>query len=125
MSSAQLRKRWVDVTRKPVPRISPTMMRLALAWELQARVHGGHSRRALQRLDQLAAAKTVTTMVKPGMRFVREWKGKLHVVNVGDDGVVHWDGREWKSLSEVARSITGTRWSGPAFFGLKQRRTAA
>lgn len=125
LSSAQLRARWAKVTRKTLPRISPSMLRLALAWELQARAHGGHSRRTLQRLDQLAAAKTVTTSVKPGMRLVREWNGALHVVTVGDDQVIRWNDKEWKSLSEVARAITGTRWSGPAFFGLKQKRRAA
>ena len=59
------------------------------------------------------------------MRLVREWNGKAHVVTVeqGDGGceVIRWDGREWCSLSEVARAITGTRWSGPTFFGLKRK----
>ena len=58
------------------------------------------------------------------MRLVREWGGKVHVVLVGEDQVIRWDGREWKSLSEVARAITGTRWSGPAFFGLKKKLAA-
>jgi hypothetical protein len=58
------------------------------------------------------------------MRLVREWQGVAHVVVVGDDGVIRWDGRDWRSLSEVARAITGTRWSGPAFFGLKTRAAA-
>jgi hypothetical protein len=65
---------------------------------------------------------------------VREWKGHLHTVTIDAEQQVHWNGRQWNSLSEVARAITGTRWSGPAFFGLKrrpasqtarQRRTAA
>jgi hypothetical protein len=46
------------------------------------------------------------------------------VVAVGEDGVIRWDEREWRSLSEVARAITGTRWSGPAFFGLKRKLAA-
>jgi hypothetical protein len=56
------------------------------------------------------------------MRLVRGWSGVLHVVQIGEDGVIRWNEREWKSLSEVARTITGTGWSGPAFFGLKTRR---
>ena len=56
-----------------------------------------------------------------GMRLVREWEGKLHVVTIDDTRVIHWNNRQWNSLSEVARAITGTRWSGPAFFGLKKR----
>ena len=55
------------------------------------------------------------------MQLVREWNGTVHIVVVGEDNVIRWNGREWRSLSEVARAITGTRWSGPAFFGLKRR----
>jgi len=58
------------------------------------------------------------------MRLVREWNGKAHVVMVGDDKVIRWNGQEWRSLSEVAKAITGTHWSGPAFFGLKKRAAA-
>jgi len=125
MSPAQLREHWSAVTGKPVPQVSPKLLRLALAWELQARVRGGLPRRTSQKLAQLAGAKTVTRDVRPGMRLVREWGGRLHVVTVSEDGVICWNGREWQSLSEVAREITGTRWSGPAFFGLKSRKVAA
>ena len=58
------------------------------------------------------------------MRLVREWGGKAHVVTIGEDKVIRWNEREWQSLSEVAREITGTRWSGPAFFGLKRKLAA-
>jgi hypothetical protein len=125
MSSAQLRRKWADLTGRPVPRVSPSVLRLALAWELQAKVHGGLSRRVQQKLDQLQAAKTETRALQPGMRLVREWNGALHVVTIGDDGAIDWNGRSCASLSQIAREITGTRWSGPAFFGLKQKRKAA
>jgi len=59
------------------------------------------------------------------MRLVREWSGTINIVTVGEDKIIRWNERDWKSLSEVARAITGTRWSGPAFFGLKQKRQAA
>ena len=124
LSSVSLRERWVRLTARPVPRISPAMLRLALAWEIQARAYGGLSRETRRTLDQLAAAKTRTSPVTPGMRLVREWAGKVHVVIVGDDGVIRWNERDWGSLSEVARAITGTRWSGPAFFGLKRKLAA-
>ena len=120
MSSAQLRERWCVLTGTALPRISPAMLRLALAWEIQARCLGGLSRAAVRTLDQLESGKTRTAPASPGMRLVREWRGKVHVVMVGDDQVISWDGRSWRSLSEVARAITGTRWSGPAFFGLKK-----
>jgi hypothetical protein len=121
---AQLREKWAALTGRPVPRVSPRLLRLALAWELQARVHRGLSRKTSQKLAQLAAAKTVTREAQPGMRLVREWNGKLHIVTIGEDKVIRWNDTEWKSLSEVARAITGTRWSGPAFFGLKTRKAA-
>ena len=54
----------------------------------------------------------------PGTRLVREWQGTTHVVEVGPDGVF-WQGQRRSSLSAIAREITGTRWSGPRFFGLK------
>lgn len=121
MTSPALKEAWVRLTRSPLPRISPKMLRLALAWELQARAYGGLSRETTRKLDQLAMGKTKTSAVSPGMRLVREWNGKVHVVMVGDDKVIRWNEREWRSLSEVARAITGTHWSGPAFFGLKKK----
>ena len=121
LSSAALRERWSALVGGPVPRISPKLLRLALAWEIQARAHGGLSRATTRTLDQLAAARTRTTSARPGMRLVREWQGRVHVVTVGEDQVVRWEERPYRSLSEVARAITGTRWSGPAFFGLQKK----
>lgn len=104
-----------------MPRVSPKMLRLALAWELQATANGGLSRSTTRLLDQLGRGTTKTAPARPGMRLVREWQGHVHVVTVGEDQVIRWDDREFGSLSEVARAITGTRWSGPAFFGLKKK----
>jgi hypothetical protein len=59
---------------------------------------------------------------KAGTRYVREWQGKLHEVSVLPEGY-EYNGHIHRSLSEIARNITGTRWSGPAFFGLKHRGT--
>lgn len=125
MSKADLKDRWPRLTGRPVPKVSEAMLRLAVAYELQAKVLGGLSRKAKQRLDQVAAAKTQTSDVRPGMRLVREFGGKVHMVTVGSESQIIWNEREWRSLSEVARAITGTRWSGPAFFGLKDKRRAA
>jgi len=119
MDGPELKARWERLTGLVAPRLRPRLMRLALAWEMQASVHGGLPRRVTQRLEQLAGAKTRTTQLRPGMRLVREWKGVLHQVHVEEDGAILWNDATWKSLSEVARAITGTRWSGPAFFGLK------
>lgn len=125
MPLAQLRSKWSDVTRRPVPKVSAALLRLAIAWELQAAAYGGLSRQTRQTLDQLAGGRTQTRPVSAGMRLMREWDGKLHVVSVDEVGTIHWNERQWNSLSAVARAITGTRWSGPAFFGLKQARKAA
>lgn len=126
LTSAELRERWARLTASPVPRISPKLLRLALAWEIQARRLGGHSREVTRRLDQFASGKTKTAAPRPGMRLVREWQGRVHVVTLeeGEDGsaqVIRYEDRIFSSLSEVARAITGTRWSGPAFFGLKKK----
>lgn len=124
LSPAQLRSKWTALVRKPVPRISRALMCHALAWELQVQVYGGLSRKTQQKLYQLSTAKTETTEARPGMRLVREWNGTLHLVTIEDDGSILWNDRRWESLSRVAREITGTRWSGPAFFGLKKRKAA-
>lgn len=121
LTLAELRQRWSALLDKPVPRVRRTLLAMALAWELQAQVHGGLPLAARQRLAQLAGGRTRTVTAEKGTRLVREWKGKLHSVTIGDDGTVQWDGRAWRSLSEVARAITGTRWSGPAFFGLRHK----
>ncbi|KQS05165.1 hypothetical protein ASG11_04475 [Sphingomonas sp. Leaf357] len=125
MSSARLRDEWRALKDAPVPLISPSLLRMALGYELQARALGGLSRISQQRLAQLGAAKTVTQTVRPGTRLIREWNGTAHIVEVGEDGMIRWNGAVWNSLSEVARAITGTRWSGPVFFGLKSKKAAA
>ncbi|WP_417818936.1 DUF2924 domain-containing protein [Tritonibacter scottomollicae] len=125
LAKGDLKDRWTKLTGRPVPQVSTKLLRLALAYELQAKALGGLPRKTRQRLDQVAAAKTETKDVRPGMRLAREFGGKVHVVTIGESGEIRWNEREWRSLSEVARAITGTRWSGPAFFGLRQKRKAA
>ncbi|WP_369026949.1 DUF2924 domain-containing protein [Qipengyuania sp. RANM35] len=117
--------RWVKLTGRPAPKASAKMLRLALAYELQAKKGKGLSRKLRQRLDQAAAGKSSTQNIRPGMRLAREYGGKLHLVVIGENGEIIWNERQWRSLSEVARAITGTRWSGPAFFGLRKKAKAA
>ena len=121
LSTSALKAEWQRVVGSVPPRISPAMMRLALAREYQARALGGLPRTTQQKLAQLAGGKSHTAEVRAGMRLTREWDGVVHVVTVSEDRIIRWRDKEWRSLSEVARAITGTRWSGPAFFGLKQR----
>lgn len=124
MSSAELKIEWARITKRPAPRVSPSMLRLALGYELQAKALGGLSRTSRRQLDQPGQRSLARPLV-PGMRLVREWHGTVHVVTVHEDGGIHWNGRSWRSLSEIARTITGTRWSGPAFFGLKATKAPA
>ena len=119
LTLAELRQRWAALVAKPLPRVRRTLLALALAWELQAQVHGGLAPLVQRRLAQLAGDRT-RKPPRAGTRLVREWKGHLHTVTIDAEQQIHWNGRHWNSLSEVARAITGTRWSGPAFFGLKQ-----
>jgi hypothetical protein len=125
ITKGDLKDRWAKLTGRPVPKVSEHMLRLALAYELQARALGGLSRKMRQRLDQAVAARTETKDARPGMRLARQFGGKVHVVTIGEAGEILWNDKEWRSLSEVARAITGTRWSGPAFFGLREKRKAA
>lgn len=125
LSRAELGDAWRKLTGRPVPRLSADMLRLALGYEIQAKAFGHLPRKARAQLDGAAAARPCITPLTPGMRLVREWHGSVHVVTVGENGALTWNDRAWTSLSEIARTITGTRWSGPAFFGLRQRKAAA
>jgi hypothetical protein len=106
----------------PPPRISRNLMIRAVAYKMQERVHGGLSastRRALT--DKSPSATTLPPPeTRPGTVLLREWRGVTHQVAVVEGGVLY-RGKRRRSLSEVARLITGSRWSGPTFFGLKQK----
>ncbi len=111
----------------PPPRLSTRLLRLAVAYQQQAAVHGGLKTKTRKRLQAFAASSggdgepkmVAKERVYPatGTRLVREWHGKTHVVDVLEHGV-SYEGQSYRSLSEVARTITGARWSGPRFFGL-------
>lgn len=60
----------------------------------------------------------------PGTRFTRAWQGKIHTVIVTDEEKFRWLDQDYNTLSQVACAITGTHWSGPAFFGLRQKRAS-
>jgi hypothetical protein len=124
---AALRQQWAELFGvAPVPRISRDVLIRGIAWRLQEYAHGGLSKSVRRRLVQLAAdlgqngvIRTFpTTALKPGTKLVREWKGKIHEVMICEDGYV-WSGKRYCSLTQVARLITGTHWSGPRFFGLE------
>ena len=105
--------------------LSVAFLEKAVAHEAQCRMHGGvpaATRRALTRIaggDGVGAS--VPRVAKAGAHLVREWNGRTYRVEVVEDGY-RMDGRTWRSLSGLARHITGTSWSGPRFFGLSKRR---
>lgn len=108
-------------------RVSRELLVLGLAYDQQARMLGGLPKESRRRLESVMAGLErtgkvdieVPVRIKPGTRLVREWKGERHEVTVLEKRFAY-RGRQFDSLSEVAREITGTRWSGPVFFGLKK-----
>ena len=120
MSLDELRVEWARQVKSTPPMVSAGLLRLALAHWRQSRVLGGITKSMDRKLAELAAG-TASAELTPGSRLVRSWNGKVYVVEVTDEGRFHWQDRNWKSLSEIARAITGTRWSGPAFFGLRKK----
>lgn len=107
----------------PPPHLSIPFMRHVLAFEMQAKTQGGLSRSLRKKIGQCAGDEREALRrkpapgLKPGARLVREWNGVAHRVDVTADGYV-WNGVTFRSLSAIARAITGARWSGPRFFGL-------
>lgn len=124
MSLDELRGAWTKEMKSTPPKVSAGLMRLALAHAVQSKAFGGVTKKMDRRLRELAGGAGFTAPAT-GTRLVREWQGKLHLGTVTDDRRFRWQDRDWNSLSEVARAITGTRWSGPTFFGLKQKKRAA
>jgi Protein of unknown function (DUF2924) len=125
----ELKRRWKALYGSDAPaRISRNLLSRALAYRLQERALGGLSapaRRLLKRLaddarSQRPASAAVVRKVGPGSVLIREWGGTRYQVTVFENEVVFRDKR-YRSLSEVARLITGSRWSGPLFFGLRTR----
>ena len=117
-----LRIAWNDTFGVPLPsHISTMFMRKALIWDAQCRRFGGLSPALKRALNAAADGKspniqTVATS-KPGTQLIREWNGRRYSVEVKEDGYL-LAGESFKSLSAIALHITGTKWSGPRFFGL-------
>jgi hypothetical protein len=135
MSVRELKAEYESLTGTPAPNNSRVWLEQRLAYRIQELAFGGLSKPVIRLLDALAnevEGKKVKRSViadprnpVTGTRLVREWDGTEHVVTVLTDGF-DWQGRRYKSLSAIARDITGTRWNGYRFFGLREaKRTAA
>jgi len=121
MNLEQLRIAWVKRIKTSPPKISAGLLRLALGHALQSKALGGITKATDRKLCELAAGDNGPP---PGTRLSRSWQGKLHIVTVTEKQKFNWQGKDWDSLSVIARTITGTRWSGPAFFGTRARKAA-
>ena len=124
MSRAQLKERWRNLHRAAPPAsFTPDLLARGIAWRLQEMELGGLSAEA-QRLfggngdgEPRRQRKVGRALLRPGNRLVRRWRGRTYVVEVLEGGLLY-EGERCSSLTAIASKITGTRWSGPKFFGL-------
>ena len=128
----ELRKEWRRLCRSQPPRLSRDLLVRAVAYRIQELRYGGLSKATRRKLASLVEARDCgaelaiegAQRIRAGARLVREWNGRTHTVTVEEEGF-NYAGQNYRSLSAVARNITGARWSGPRFFGLARRKGAS
>lgn len=113
-----LRSEWRERYGAPPKLRSPELLRLLLAWRIQADAHGGLDAETRSLLTRKGLPVDLKAGLGQGARISREWQGRRYEVESVGGGFVYND-TTYRSLSEVARAITGTRWNGPRFFGLR------
>ena len=127
---AALKQKWRDLFEREPPAYNRRFLESRLAYRIQELAYGGLSPATLERLDALAdelegkgSKRRSRLQNRPiaGTRLIREWRGVEHSVTVRQEDF-EYQGRPYKSLSAIARAITGTRWNGLVFFGLKNKR---
>jgi hypothetical protein len=116
MSPKDLRAEWERLYKAAAPAISADLLRLGLAYRLQERAYGGLSAKVRRELERPGGSKR-SVQLKAGTRLLRSWNGRTVSVLVTDTGF-EFEDREHRSLSSIAREVTGAAWSGPRFFGL-------
>jgi len=120
LSRLDLLSLWSQLFGEPVPKqLSQNLMRQILAFEHQTQRLGGLPATLVSKLDRIdtGAHRAKTPGLKVGSKLLREWNGVSHCVEIAEDGF-RWRDKHFRSLSAVARAITGAHWSGPRFFGL-------
>lgn len=128
LSPAELRSEWRRLYRSQPPRLSRDLLIRAIAYRIQELRYGGLSKATRRKLAALVNAPQSEGEIAPetaqkisrGARLVREWNGRTHTVTVQEEGFIY-AGRSYRSLTAIAREITGAHWSGPRFFGLARR----
>ena len=133
-STPDLKAQWRELFDSEPPPFNRRYLESRLAYRIQELAYGGLKPETVKRLEALGEQldggdrkkSRIRADLTPivGTRLIREWKGVEHVVTVTADGF-EWQGRPYKSLSAIARAITGTRWNGWVFFGLKNYRRRA
>ena len=126
LSPDELRKEWRRLYRSQPPRLSRDLLIRAVAYRVQELRYGGLSKATSRKLAALVQVRQSggdiapegTQRIRTGARLLREWNGRTHAVTVEEEGF-SYAGRNYGSLSAIAREITGARWSGPRFFGLR------
>lgn len=120
LSREDLIKRWTEmIGSAPPPKLRSPMMVKILVCEEQWQASGKPRASLVRKLQRLASpVRGNTIAASSGNRLVREWNGVEHTVDVTKDGYV-WKGQVWRSLTVIATEITGTKWSGPRFFGVR------
>lgn len=127
MRKAELRQRYRSLLKAEPPKaFGPDLLRRSIAYRIQEEAYGGLDAATRRLLNNLIAQQAkrkdgrivIPRRIKPGAILVREWKGQSHRVVVLEDGFAY-EGKPYASLSEIARLITGARWNGPRFFGLR------
>jgi hypothetical protein len=125
-----LRQKWRELFEKEPPLYNRRYLESRLAYRIQELAYGGLKPETIERLEALAdelegkagrRRRAIETRPIAGTRLIREWQGIEHCVTVRDEDF-EYQGRPYTSLSAVARTITGTRWNGLVFFGLKNQR---
>jgi DUF2924 family protein len=119
-----LRSLWQRHYGPPPGLRSVQLLRLTLAWRLQAEVFGGLEKKTINQLIRTGPVRAEGLELGIGAVFRRNWKGCTIEVVVEEQGF-RWEGRTFRSLSAVATAIAGTRWNGPRFFGLRQSQMEA
>jgi len=124
MSLTKLQDLWERLYKKQAPILSPDLLRRCLAYRLQEKNYGKLNQRTATYLSRYNSEDSsdkpkppLSTKLSVGTKLVRDWHGIGHSVTVLENGFEH-DGKQWNSLTAIARHITGTKWSGPRFFGL-------
>ena len=125
MSPVQLRECWQNTAKSEPPNVPTSLLRRLVAQQLQIKRHGGLPALVARELTLRANGQNAVQLnvperlqIRQGTRVIREWRGQTIEVVALADGF-EWQGRTFRSLSEIARVVTGAHWSGPRFFGLR------